>query len=69
MARAIVNKNSSGKATGQPVESPVTKAKSTTRRRIKRTAATAGMTTLQVAMTGRASYGEGVPAIKSGHCN
>ena len=55
MARAIVVRKAGGKAAGKPVDSPVAKAKSKARKPSKRTAAAVVMTTLPVAMTGRAS--------------
>jgi hypothetical protein len=55
MARAIVVKKASGKAAGKPVNSPVAKANSKTRKPGKRKASPVVMTTLPVAMTGRAS--------------
>ena len=55
MARATVVKKASSKAAGKPVKSPVAKAKSKARKPGNRTAAPVVMTTLPVAMTGRAS--------------
>jgi len=55
MARAVVVKKASGKAAGKPVDSPVAKAKSKAGKTSKRPAAPVVMTTLPVAMTGRAS--------------
>jgi hypothetical protein len=54
MARAIVVNKASGKPAGKPVDSPVAKAKSKARKPSKRAAAPV-VTTLPVAMTGRAS--------------
>ena len=55
MARAIVVKKASGKAAGKSVASPVAKAKPKARNPSKRAVAPVVVTTLPVAMTGRAS--------------
>jgi hypothetical protein len=55
MARATVVKKASGKAARKPVKSPAAKGKATARKPGKGAAAPAVLTTLLVAMTGRAS--------------
>src|SRR3954467_3558013 len=55
MARTVLVKKASGKAAGEPLASPITKAKPKERIPSKRTAAQVDSATLPAAMTGRAS--------------